>query len=238
MPVPSYQLTCIKNELIARDVYEFWLERPKELTFKPGQFVLFDVALREDEKNIQTRAFSIGSTPTELELKFVAKLTPGGRASRWIAESLKAGDTVRTQGPFGLFLVKEDPTRELLFICTSTGNAPFRSQIKHMLENGDTRKIDLVYGVRTEEDLFWENEFQELSTKYPNFNLHLALSNPSPEWKGHRGRVQTLVPLIIQDFTMKDIYICGSPDMTKELKELCLNTWMIEKKNLHVEGYI
>jgi NAD(P)H-flavin reductase len=238
MPVPSHIVSCTKNVLIAREIYDFRFTRPKEMTFKPGQFVLFDVGLIENPADIQTRALSIASHPSEDELIFVAKMKEGGRASRWIMEKLQVGDTVRMQGPFGNFLLDQTTPKEYLFIATSTGVAPFRSQIMDMLRRGDTRRIDLVYGVRSEEDVFWKDELTALTQKYDNFFLHIALSKPSDSWKGHVGRVQTLVPMIVKDFSNKCVYVCGSPDMTKELKQTCLEQWGIQKGDLHVEGYI
>jgi len=238
MPVPSYIITCTENEKIARDVYDFRFVRPGEFSFQAGQFILFDVGLIENPADIQTRAFSIASAATEDELIFVAKLKEGGRASRWVAEKLKAGDTVRIQGPFGRFVVPPQSQKNILFIATSTGVAPFRAQIIEALERKDTRRMDLVFGVRGEEDMFWKEELEELATKYENFFVHFALSNPSSEWKGHRGRVQTLVPLIDPDISEREVFVCGSPDMTKELKQLCLEQWNVPKESLHVEGYI
>lgn len=238
MPVPSYQLRCTHNERIANGVYEFHFEKPATFSFKAGQFVLFDVALIDNPADIQTRALSIASAPHEEKLIFVNKQKEGGRASAWIERVLRPGDEVRIQGPFGNFQVDATNDKDILFIATSTGVAPFRSQILAMIHAGSTRKIDLVFGVRNEEDMFWKEQFESMAQKYPNLFVHFPLSNPSPEWKGHRGRVQTLIPLIIPDITQRQIYVCGSPDMTKELKQLCLEEWHVEKKDLHVEGYI
>lgn len=238
MPVPSYQLSCLYNKKIARDIWEFAFEKPAEMTFRAGQFVLFDVGHPDNPADIQTRAFSIASSPDEDTLLFVAKMKEGGRASVWIERDLKEGSIVRTQGPFGNFKLDRETSKDYFFIATSTGVAPFRGQLMEALHAGDTRRIDLVFGVRAEEDLFWQEELQTFAKQHGNFYLHLALSQPTEEWKGHRGRVQTLIPLIAKDFTNKNVYVCGSPDMTKEMKQLALEEWKIEKKDLHVEGYI
>jgi ferredoxin-NADP reductase len=238
MATPSYTVTCTQNRLIARDVYDITFAKPEGFTFKPGQFILFDVPHPDNADDIQARAYSLASTPDEAELRFVIKLTTGGRASRWIEKKLKPGSTILMKGPFGLFTLKEDDAHDLLFVCTSTGVAPFRSQILHLLKSGDTRKLDLVFGVRNEEDLFWQQEFTELAQNHENFDVHFALSQPSPSWTGHRGRVQTLVPHAVKDAALRSVYVCGSPVMTKELKMLCLDQWGIQKPNLHVEGYI
>jgi len=238
MAIPVHTITCTRKEKIARDVYDIRFTKPDGFSFKPGQFVLFDVPLVDDPSDFQTRAFSMASTPAESEFIIVAKMKEGGRASRWIEEIIGVGSVVTMKGPFGNFLLDPTTDKEFLFIATSTGVAPFRSQIKHALEAGDARRMDLVFGVRSEEDMFWKEEFEQLSRQYENFFAHPALSGPSPDWKGHVGRVQTLVPLIVKDFFRRNVYVCGSPDMTKEVKQLCLEQWGVQKQDLHVEGYI
>lgn len=238
MATPTFTITCLSNELIAKDIYEVRFAKPEGFTFKPGQFILFDIPHPDNAEDIQARAFSIASTPNEKELLFVIKLTPGGRASRWVSHKLKVGGTIVMKGPFGFFTIKDDDTKDVLFICTSTGNAPFRSQILALLEKADGRRIDMIYGVRSEEDLFWQQELTELSQKHPNFTVHFTLTQPSDAWTGHRGRVQTLVPLLAKDVALRSVFVCGSPNMTKEVKQLCLEQWGVQKQNLHVEGYI
>jgi ferredoxin-NADP reductase len=238
MPVPSFTITCTRKLLLARDVYEFSFTKPKGFDFKAGQFVLLDVPLLDQPEDIQTRAYSIASAPHEKELLFVVKLKPGGRASRWFEEAVNPGTEVRMQGPFGAFVLHPASRKDYLFIATGSGIAPFRSQVTHLLHRRHKRRIDLVFGVRTEQDLFWRSLFEELAASHAHFSFHLALSDPGDLWEGYRGRVQSLVPLVVPDASARSIYICGSPEMTKELKELCLTEWKVEKKDLHVEGYI
>ena len=238
MPLPTYKLTCTKKRIIAKDTYEILFTKPQGFSFKPGQFVLLDVPLIEKPADIQTRAFSIASTPDEPDILLCVKLKPGGRASRWIAEILQEGTLVPMKGPFGNFLLDTATSKEYLFIATGAGIAPFRPQILAALHAGDTRRMDVVFGVRTEEDVFWVDEFEALSKQFPNFSLHITLSAPSPAWNGHRGRVQTLVPVVVQDFSNKCVYVCGNPDMTKDVKGMCLSQWGVSKQDLHVEGYI
>lgn len=238
MPVVTYTIPCLRNDIIADGVYEFELRKPTGFTFNPGQFVLFDVPLVENPSDVQTRAFSIASTPAEETLLFVAKMIPGGRASRWIEEMLRVGTDVVTKGPFGNFLLKAEPEQSLLFIATSTGNAPFRSMILDALARGDTRRMDFIFGVKSEKDLFWAEEFEELAKSHPNFFFHTSLSAPTGEWTGHRGRVQTLVPQVVKDFSQLSVYVCGNPAMTKEVKEMAIGQWGMDKKHVHAEGYI
>ncbi|MEK7563035.1 MAG: FAD-dependent oxidoreductase [Patescibacteria group bacterium] len=238
MPVPSFTTTCLGNRVIARDIYEFALKKPEGFSFKAGQFVLFDVPLLDNSADIQTRAFSIASAPHEPDLLFVAKMKEGGRASRWIAESLKEGSSVRLQGPFGVFTLHPENAQDYLFVATSTGVAPFRSHIADALHQGEVRHMDLVYCVRSEEDLFWHKELSEIAANHPQLSIHTTLSAGSEGWKGHRGRVQTVTKEAVADAALRQVYICGSPAMTTEMKKMCLEEWKIDRKDLHVEGYI
>lgn len=238
MKTSTYHITCTHNEGIATDVHEIRFDKPKNLTFSPGQFFLFQIPDVINTSDIQPRAMSIASAPHEDELIFAAKLKTGGRISTWIKDILKPKITVDIQGPFGVFALSPTTTKDYLLIATSTGVGPFRSQLLSVLPIDTHRRIDLVFGARSEEDLFWIDQFETLAKQYQNFFLHLALSNPSPSWKGHRGRVQTLVPQIVQDFNNKSVYICGNPEMTKELKQLCLDKWNVPKEDVHMEGYI
>lgn len=236
--IPTYAVACTAKKLIAHEVYEVSFTKPEGFAFRGGQFVLFDVPHPDDPANIQTRAFSLASAPDEDTLLFVIKLVAGGRASRWIEEKVEEGAEVVMKGPFGNFTLDRAAPHDYLFIATSTGVAPFRSQILEAAGAGDARRMDLVFGVRAESDLFWMDEMRRIAETYPSVFLHVALSSPSESWKGHRGRVQTLVPQIIADFSQKSVYVCGNPDMTKEVKQLALAEWGIDRKSLHVEGYI
>ncbi|MDA1209320.1 MAG: FAD-binding oxidoreductase [bacterium] len=238
MTIQKFHVPCLYNKHIATEIWEFALAKPEGFAFEAGQFVLFDVPTLDDPTDIQTRAFSIASSPDEEQLLFVAKILPDGRASLWITNGIKEGTTVSLQGPFGRFVLNTETKNDYLFVCTSTGNAPFRSQILHALHGGDKRRMDLIYGVRSKDRFFWVEEFEALADTYENFHLHLSLSDPHEDWSKYRGRVQAVAEEVVKDFSQKSIYICGHPDMTNDVKRLCLEEWGVQKSDLHVEGYI
>ena len=239
MPTPAYAITCTRKRIVAPNVYELAFGKPEGFTFKAGQFVLFDIPLMADAADIQPRAYSIASTPGEPELLFGVKLKEGGRASRFIVESLSVGDVIRIQGPFGLFTVSPEADRKFVFVATGAGVAPFRSQIKWLLEEcRHAGRLDLVFGVREQKDMFWVDEFSALAAAHPNFGLHLTLSGTDPAWTGLRGRVQTVLPAVISDVAATHVYICGAPDMVQDTKKLCIESLGLSKIQTHAEGYI
>lgn len=240
MVTRSYSIVCTKKLLIAPGVIELRFQKPDGFVFKAGQFILFDVPLKDNPADIQTRALSIASSPREAELLFVAKLKPGGRASTWISDMLAEGMTVRMQGPFGLFLLKPpEQESELIFAATGAGIAPFRSQLLTALdESGDKRPMHLLFGVRSPEDFFWTDVFMTLASKHAHFCFHQVLSGNDGTWKGLKGRIQMHLPAVTGTLTKPGIYICGAPEMVKDVKETCLGALAIPKAQVHAEGYI
>lgn len=240
MPTPSHILTCTGKSLIAPGVYELVFTRPEGLTFKAGQFLLFDVPLKSNPADIQPRAFSIASTPREKDLLFVVKLKAGGRASTWIEHQLQTGTSVRIQGPFGFFTLKDAAAEsELIFAATGAGIAPFRSQLLSALDDtGDKRPMHLLFGVRSREDFFWLRDFEGLASRHAHFCFHPILSGKDDAWKGLRGRIQMHLPSVTGALTKPGIYICGAPEMVKDVKDACLTTLGIPKAQVHAEGYI
>ncbi len=239
MTTPAHIIDCTRKIRLTSNVFEIAFTKPKEFHFIPGQFLLFDIPLMINESDIQPRAFSIGSAPSEDELLFVIKLKEGGRASEWIEKKVEKGTSVRAVGPLGLFTITPVEQMHYVFIATGAGIAPFRSQVKWLLtEHGWTGPLDLIFGVRSEGDWFWVEEFQRLAEHHKNFHLHLTLTAPEKSWNGKTGRVQTILPSVLTDPARTHIYICGAPEMVNDTKKFCIEQLHIEKKQVHAEGYI
>jgi ferredoxin-NADP reductase len=239
MPVVSYTTICTRKTLIAPSVYEFTLKKPEGFFFKAGQFVLFDVPLLTSAADIQPRAYSIGSSPQEEELLFCIKLKPGGRASEWIEKRVEAGTEVTFKGPFGAFVIDPAGKSPHLFVGTGAGVVPFRSHLKWLLdEQKDTRPLQLLFGVRNAEDLFWTTEFERLAGEYKNFQFLPSLTAPKSDWQGKSGRVQMTIPSLIADPSHAHVFVCGAPEMVTDVKKLCVETLKMEKKQVHGEGYV
>lgn len=237
MPTPSYTTTVTHKKLIAPAVYEFRCHKPAGFTYTAGQFVLIQTPLLSDPNDIQPRAYSIASAPSEEELLFVVKLKPGGRFSEFLEKKLDVGTEINMQGPFGMFTLR-DGINDIILVATGSGIAPFRSHIVSTLEKNDQRTIHLLFGVRHEEDLYWVEEFLSLEKKHGNLQIHLCLSGENPGWNGKRGRVTEHIDACMKDPRTTHLYVCGSPEMVKDVKSKAIEMLKIPKANVHGEGYI
>mgnify|MGYP002629021936 CR=1 FL=1 len=145
---------------------------------------------------------------------------PPGVVSSWLF-GLDAGDSVSVSGPFGTFAA-QDSAREMVFIGGGVGMAPLRAIISDQLERqGTTRKISFWYGARSRVDLFYEQEFEMLQAKNPNFDWIAALSDPAPDdnWQGETGFIHEIAlrcHLAAHPAPHDcEYYLCGPPLMIR-----------------------
>ena len=145
------------------------------------------------------------------------KIPPGILSS--FVFGLKPGDKATISGPFGEFFAKETKN-EMVFIGGGAGMAPMRSHIFDQLKRiHSDRKISFWYGARSLREAFYVDEFDELARNNPNFEWHLALSEPEPEdnWTGYQGFIHQV---LLDNYLSKhdapedcEFYICGPPMM-------------------------
>ena len=101
-------------------------------------------------------------------------------------------------------------------MATGSCIAPFHSMVLHLLhEKQDTREITLYWGLRYAQDLFWQNDFQDLAEAFPNFKFHPVLSKAPDVWPLCRGRVTDCLSVHGAPATT-GYYLCGNDHMVKD----------------------
>src|SRR5262245_4449910 len=193
------------------------LREPPDIAFQAGQFVSFEVPKAGLPFPV-TRPYSIASPPANprvIELLF--NLVPGGPGSSFLF-SLNTGDPVSFRGPAGTFVLRDYPDRRLLFVATGTGIAPIRSMIQTRLPS--PTPVTLIWGLRHERDLYYQDELAALAARHPEFSYHITLSQPSSSWTGRVGRVQSLVETHAARVGDLAVYVCGGREMITSVTTL------------------
>ncbi|MGA2355712.1 MAG: FAD-binding oxidoreductase [Terriglobales bacterium] len=188
--------------------------------FVPGQWLSVKATTPEGEE--MTRAYSIASPPGENgHFAFCLNRVEEGFMSNYLC-GLEQGAQITFQGPFGNFIL-HPPLRDSVFIATGTGIAPFRSMLHWLLADAERhqgRQFWLLFGARTERDLYYRGEFEQLAAEHDNFHFLPTLSRAGDGWKGLRGYVQQHLGEIVGMRTDMHAYICGLDKMVKANREL------------------
>ncbi len=195
---------------------ELTLSVPMDMQFKAGQFVSFEVP-KEGSPYLLTRPYSIASPPSiSNKVLLLFNLIPGGPGSTYLF-SLRLGDRVSFKGPAGSFSLRKDLTKQILLVATGTGIAPFRAMVLSQLERNSPQPMTLMWGLRSERDLYYQDEFRALAERYPQFCFLTTLSQPGPTWRGNQGRVTSLVHTRVTSVRNVAVYLCGNGDMIKDV---------------------
>ncbi|HMX91048.1 MAG TPA: FAD-binding oxidoreductase [Nitrospira sp.] len=195
---------------------ELRLLEPASITFKAGQFVSFEVP-KEGHPRPVTRPYSIASPPEQRErILLVLNLVQGGPGSNYLF-SLREGNRTSFKGPAGAFYLRDDGTKDLCFVATGTGIAPVRSMILTQLQRQPDRPVTLFWGLRSQRDLYWQDEWAALAAIHPHLTVVTTLSRPEPGWQGASGRVTALVEERITSVRNLAVYLCGGNGMIKDV---------------------
>jgi len=223
----------LESHEIADKVRHFTFEVPElnELSYLPGQFVSFTENV--GGKPV-TRAYSTASPPKGNRFELCLNIVEDGHLSP-VLFHLQPGDTISMLGPLGYFTWRE-PIKDSILVATGTGIAPFRGMLQAYLENGGTREITLVFGVRYEISLLYRAEFESLAARYPNFDFRPTLSRPGEAWKGRRGHVQEHVLELLGERRDMDVYICGMKAMVDDLRQR-LKALGLDRRHIVFEKY-
>ncbi len=225
----------IKDE--AKNTKRFFVQ-VNELTdfnFKPGQFVTLDLPIHE-KPNKRWRSYSIASWPNGTNVfELVIVLLEGGLGTTYLFNEVSIGSELTFRGAQGVFTLPETLEKDLYFICTGTGIAPFRSMVYDIyLKQKPHQAIHIIFGCRTKADLLYYEELKDLQSKMPNFFYHPTLSRE--EWEHDTGYVHAIYEKLCAHKPEANFFLCGWKNMIDDAKQKIVALGY-DKKAIHQELY-
>jgi len=223
----------------------FWIQLPEmtSFDFKPGQFVTLDLPIHE-KLNKRIRSYSIASWPDGTNvIELVIVFLEGGAGTNYLFNEVKVGSDLILRGPQGIFTLPDNIEKDLFFICTGTGIAPFRSMSHHILNNNIAhRNIYLIFGCRRFEDALYRKEMTSLTEEIPCFHYIPTFSRETPD-TGQTSYRTGYVHAIYEDLCPRQeiirpalFFLCGWKNMIDEAKER-IQALGYDRKSIHQELY-
>jgi len=217
----------------------------KEFKFLPGQYVQAEIKLEErkgfkilnNQSRIQKRSFSISSSPNEKKyIEFTCKAVPNGFVSVYTVCHSKVGDKFKIIGPMGNFIFNEKKTKKnLVFLAGGSGISPMISILRYISKNKIKLNVSLIYSSKTEEDILWKKEIEEISKR--NKNIKSIFTLTQQQWKGRTGRIdKELIESNVNKIKDTDFYIVGPPPFVEEMEEI-LAELGVKEDSIKKEAY-
>jgi len=146
--------------------------------FSAGQYISVNLTIGQIRLN---RPYSLSSSPKaslDGEYKITVKRVKDGLATNYILDNFKVGDEVEISAPLGHFTY--EPLRDaktIIGLAGGSGITPFLS-LAHAIADGDEdANLVLLYGSRTESDILFRKEFDEIANSCDKVKVVYVLSD-------------------------------------------------------------
>lgn len=175
-----------------------------------------------------TKHFTLSSSPTEDFLEITKRLT--GHPFANALASLSPGDKVSMNGAFGEFTFQGEYDK-VGMLSGGIGITPLRSMIKYSIDKKSGVSITLLYSNRSEDDIAYRNEFEDLQKENSNIKVIETITKPGADWKGVSGRINTdMIKEFIPDFMERAFYTSGPQKMVEIMVSLLKELGVPEKQ--------
>lgn len=219
--------------------FSFRRQDGQAFAYVPGQFITLHLPWDSTELR---RSYSVATIPgSNDEIQVAVTHVDGGRATGLLF-GMEAGAAVQATGPFGRFVLREDPPCRYLLIATGTGVSPYRAMLPRLATqlDGNNYSAVLMLGVRGPDELLYGQDFLDLAAKNPAFKFVASysrrLSEP-PQAHERKGYVQDHLMEFSPDPKRDIVYLCGNPDMIDAAVER-LKAIGFDNHNLRREKYV
>ncbi|WPC34246.1 ferredoxin--NADP reductase [Acinetobacter sp. YWS30-1] len=210
-------------------LFSFTMTRPAHFKFTAGQFARIGLKVGDE---LVVRAYSVVSSPFDETLEFFSIVVPEGKFTSNL-QHLKVGDELYLDKiPYGYLTLARYQLplpQDLWLLGTGTGLAPFLSMLQDFETWNKYKHINLVYSVRTQDELAYADRIQEIAESfgegYTGFKFIPIITRDPEAALHHRlpilienGELERAAGLQLNPET-SHVMLCGNPEMVEDTKE-------------------
>jgi ring-1,2-phenylacetyl-CoA epoxidase subunit PaaE len=210
--------------------------------FKAGQHLTLRATINGEEVR---RNYSLCTAPAEADWMVTVKRISGGVFSNWVADHLKAGDTIEVMVPHGSFTTdfKSASSRHLVGIAGGSGITPVLSLIKTLLIEEPQSRFTLLYGNRDSSSVIFLEALAALKDKYlGRLEIYHFLDAEEQDIELFNGmldreRCDEAIQYLVPDAPIVDgWFICG-PGPMMDAAEGALLDRSVPRERIHIERF-
>ena len=216
MPAASGQIVAGKVERIdalTHDIAEVHLTLESAVHYKPGQYA----AIAPADESLPARCYSFaraGSDTGNTAVSFFVRRIPGGNLSHWLTDNARVGQAITLSAITGECYRRDDES-PMLLLAGGSGLSPIFSILEGALRDGqDTRPVTLMFGARTQQDLYYQAQIQALAQQWRSEFRFVPVLSDEPadsDWQGERGWLADAITA--EGAAGHQAYLCGPPAM-------------------------
>ena len=183
----------------------------------PGQYLILNLDIAGQ---LVRRSYTIASSPTRSGYcELTIKREELGLVSRFMHDTLREGALVDITAPAGRFTFTGVEAEKIVMIAGGVGITPLMAKIRYLTDLAWPGPIHLIFSVKTERDIIFRNELDDLQRRFGNFKVTVTLTRESPgAWPGERGRITSaFLTRVAPDLSRCRVHLCGPTEMADPL---------------------
>lgn len=213
-------LTLKAVEEVASNAFDFVFTPSRRLKFRPGQYLEWTLGVRDPDGRGNRRYFTIASAPGETEMRLGVKIYPEPSAFKRALMSMKPGDRVFAAQLSGHFVMPRNKQRKLAFLAGGIGITPFRSMVRHMLDEGEARPAVLLYGCGRADEFAYRGVFEKAREETGLKTVYAAQLEAEPPAGIRSGIIdEGLIRREMPDWRERLFYVSGPPPMVRAVRK-------------------
>ena len=229
-PARILKATVAAIDAMTHDIVRLRLKSAKPLAFSPGQYAMLQFTPQH------VRPYSMAGLSSDGDLEFHVRIVADGRVSRYIAQELRVGDTVRVSGPLGTAYLRRNHEGPMLCVAGGTGLAPVLSIVRGALEGGMRNDIHLYFGVRSPRDVYCADRLAQLAEAHSNLHVHIVVASGNDKPGLRNGLVSDAVARDFSSLVGWRAYFCGAPPMV-DAASLMARQRGIAAEHVHADAF-
>jgi ring-1,2-phenylacetyl-CoA epoxidase subunit PaaE len=238
-----HELTVAQVSPDAEDAVSIAFAVPPELQDEyrgsAGQHVVVRLVVDGEDTR---RTYSLVNAPGEWPLRIVPRVQSAGKMSRYLAESLRAGERVEVLPPNGSFTPRRaEAGGTFVAFAAGCGVTPVLSIVRSLLAREHTRVI-LFYGNTGTARAMCLEELLALKDRYvERLSLHFVMSREPQEAELYNGRidaprVRQLAARFFSAQQVAEYFTCGPGDMIEQVS-MVLRELGVDGARVHAEHF-
>jgi len=215
------QITPLTNRIL-----QLHLAPKNYIEYQAGQYL--EVLLDDTSAYYSIANAPLGSHEYELHIRH----SPNNPLEEHLLNEIKRKGNLTIRAPFGTCDWDHlDPKKPILFIAGGTGFAPVKAMIEQLLASGTTRPFALIWGARTQSDLYLDEKVKQWQNHVQQFQYQSLISSQN---------TQTLASLALSNHALDlpnwQIVISGPFDMVYSTRDEFVNHG-IGSENLYSDAF-
>lgn len=223
----------LAQDRLTHDIVRLRVQLDEALPYKAGQFA--DIGLDALPGVRRSYSFANAVQP-DAQVSFFVRKVPGGAFSTHVNEQNLVGQTLHLEGPVGDFWLHAADA-PLMLIAGGSGLAPIVAILQDALANDVKRPVTLLFGARTQQDLYALDTLQALAQQWPaafHFVPVLSEEPAGSSWQGARGLVTEQIAELLD--SSAHAYLCGPPAMIDSAVDVLMGHG-VPRAHIHADRF-